>query len=143
MKNQEIAEIFANSSEEARTGNLFIEGRAIYSYGHHFKIAEKIGHSEAIFNLNGYSNTTAKHKNYVLRELKSNGFKIIYLLNCDIKELKETLLSNENDIKRTEATKPRNERTITRKIERLNELKEQNVFLIDLAIKNNIITEAI
>jgi hypothetical protein len=52
MKNQEVAEIFAlkGNHENTKGNNMFINENAIYSYGHHFKIAEKVGFNMALFN---------------------------------------------------------------------------------------------
>lgn len=75
-KNEEVAERFAEGSGIARTKHLFIEGNTIYSYGHHFPIAKRIGNHEAEFTEQGYSVTTSRHKNLVKRALEDKGWKI-------------------------------------------------------------------
>lgn len=61
--NYDIAHEFAYGATEGHTGNwnLFIDGDSIYSYGHHFCIAKRVGERVALFTTRGYSNTTAKH----------------------------------------------------------------------------------
>jgi hypothetical protein len=67
----DIAHLFANKlQEEARTSNnsFFFRNNTIYSYGYHFPIAKHIefkGVQALLFTLRKYSNTTAKHINYV------------------------------------------------------------------------------
>jgi hypothetical protein len=70
MKNNQVAEAFARG-QDAKGGNMFCEGSAIYSYGYHFPIAFRIGYRKYLFNRDGYSNTTGKHKSYVRRALAS------------------------------------------------------------------------
>ena len=73
MKNEQIAQAFFYG-QTARTENLFIEDKngikIIYSYGRHFPIAIKFSDGY-LFNSDGYSNTTARHKNLVLSYIKS------------------------------------------------------------------------
>lgn len=81
MKNEQIAKAFYNG-DIARTENLFIEDKngvlVIFSYGEHFPISIKF-EDGFLFNKDGYSNTTTRHKNLVLRyiddELNENDFK--------------------------------------------------------------------
>ena len=77
MKNQDVAEIFATSEKQVKTKHLFIDNRAIYSYGYHFKIAEKIDDKTALFTTRGYSQTTSLHKGRVRRALLKAGYSII------------------------------------------------------------------
>lgn len=65
---QDVAHLFANQlQEEARTptGNLYFYGQKIYSYGSHFCIARFVDDRTLLFTERSYSNTTAKHINYV------------------------------------------------------------------------------
>ncbi len=62
----DVIHLFAQRSQsEARCGNVFFEGNRIYSYGHHYLLAEFIKNDkeeEAILiNDSGYSVTTSKH----------------------------------------------------------------------------------
>lgn len=71
--NRELAHIWANQKAESGQGsNMFFEGSIIYSYGHHFRIAELIHEKKIVlFNSKGYSKTTSKHKSYVMRAIPS------------------------------------------------------------------------
>jgi len=142
MKNSEVAEIFATSEKNAQVGHLFIEDKSIYSYGRHFKVAEKLDDRTALFNSCGYSRTTARHKSYVLRALKSNGYKVIDIAECNIDNLSKEIRHNETKINELNQKKTRNEITTECKEQAIKEFKEQNNLLIDLAIKRGIIVEA-
>lgn len=68
--NRELCHVWAQQSQQNGKGsNMFFEGTAIYSYGYHFKIAEFItapnGKQIVMFNPDGYSVTTSKHKSFV------------------------------------------------------------------------------
>ena len=80
MKNSDVAESFAvKSHPEGKrfgTANLFIVGQTIYSYGTHFKIAEKRDNVVAV-TTEKYSQSTSKHTNSVLRALERQGWNII------------------------------------------------------------------
>lgn len=67
--NYDIAHEFAYGATDGHTGNwnLYINGDCIYSYGRHFCIAKRVGLGTILFTTRGYSNSTAKHKNYVAR----------------------------------------------------------------------------
>ncbi|QGH72876.1 MAG: hypothetical protein [Podoviridae sp. ctrTa16] len=75
----EVVYFWANQLQsEGRAGNIFFEGNAIYSYGHHYQIARIItdnnGKKVAFINSNGYSNSTAKHTNHVKRAIPLDMF---------------------------------------------------------------------
>lgn len=75
MNNTQVAEAFNNGAESGKGSNMFIEGNTIYSYGYHFPIATRIMIKDVqyyLFNKDGYSNTTAKHKGHVRRYLNEN-----------------------------------------------------------------------
>lgn len=76
MTNRQVAELFAYTNREAHTKHLFIEGKAIYSYGYHFKIALKIDQNKALFTTRGYSQTTSCHKGLVKGALVEAGYDI-------------------------------------------------------------------
>lgn len=71
MNNNELAHIWANQTKDKGKGsNMFFEGKRIYSYGHHYQIAELFevkGEIVVFVNSRGYSNTTAKHTSVVVR----------------------------------------------------------------------------
>lgn len=88
MNNRQVSKAFADGKTEGKGSNLFIDGRAIYSYGHHYPIAchtnaERNGRNIVLFNSDGYSHTTAKHKSYVRSELSS-----YEVIECDTDQLK-------------------------------------------------------
>lgn len=68
---QQVANRWVEQTQESgRSGNVFFEGRTIYSYGRHFPIAtfvdpKKTAFPIVLFNSNRYSNSTAKHKSKV------------------------------------------------------------------------------
>jgi len=72
MKNEQIAQAF-NYGETATTKNFFtenIDGVTIaYSYGEHFPISIKF-RDGFIFNKDGYSQSTTRHKNLILSYIK-------------------------------------------------------------------------
>lgn len=65
--NYDIAHAFAYGATEGHTSNynLFIEGDCIYSYGHHFCIAKRVGKGTVLMTTQTYSKSTAKHISYV------------------------------------------------------------------------------
>jgi len=95
MKNEQIAQAFYNN-EIANTKNFFIEEltngiKAIFSYGCHFPISIKFKDG-FLFNKDGYSNTTSRHKNLVLRyigdDLSEEDFKTTEELKRVIDDIK-------------------------------------------------------
>ena len=82
MNNSKLAHNWANKIKDSGKGSsMFYEGDTIYSYGRHFKIAEFITIEEntfVVFNDNSYSNSTAKHKNYVRQAIPYN----YEVINC-------------------------------------------------------------
>ena len=64
--NYDIAHLWAydNGNGEARGSNMFYDGDSIYSYGYHFKMAQKYK-GVVLYNEETYSTTTAKHQSYV------------------------------------------------------------------------------
>lgn len=74
MNNKQVAENWrAQTKSEGHSMNMFFEHDAIYSYGYHFPMAlmtNKLYNGRAIIlqNSDGYSNSTAKHLNYMRQE---------------------------------------------------------------------------
>jgi len=105
MNNKQVAETFVNErvwgKAKVEGSNLFIEGRTIYSYGYHFPIAIRLEDNTFLLNEDGYSQTTAKHKGIVRREIEKQGFKLYILptqnlkdiIHADLKTLKEVMLN--------------------------------------------------
>lgn len=72
--NTATAYAYANQTSEAgQSSNLFFIGDTAYSYGGHYEIAKRVktpnGKPLYFVNSNGYSNTTAKHTNEIVRQL--------------------------------------------------------------------------
>lgn len=61
----QVLHLWANQSQnDARSKNVFFQGRSAYSYGYHYKLAELVeynGQTVAVINDTGYRVTTAKH----------------------------------------------------------------------------------
>jgi hypothetical protein len=67
----EIFHLFANGktgSYRNRSGNVFAEGDALYSYGHHFAMLARVG-GRVLVNSDKYSATTNKHASQAWRAL--------------------------------------------------------------------------
>jgi hypothetical protein len=88
MKNSELAEDFVNQDLQKKEGNnMFIEGNVIYSYGYHFPIAIKLKDRTILFNQDGYSVSTSRHKTYVKNALSGKNFDIHYFTTHKLKEI--------------------------------------------------------
>ena len=95
MTNSQVAQRFANGETLTSRGNtiegsnMFIDGQTVFSYGYHFPIARLVGAHYAIFNSNGYSNSTAKHKNHVLSALLDADKIIIEAPQCALEDAED------------------------------------------------------
>lgn len=107
MNNAEVARKFVEGFTKARTftNNIFVEGRAIYSYGKHFPIAFRLNDDIYLVNSEGYSITTAKHKSLVKNMIGRSQIiylttkELMYAIGKDIKDVKELMfdkLTEEN-----------------------------------------------
>ena len=64
--NTELTHVYAQQTQSrGRSGSMFFEGSKIYSYGYHYLLGEFIDKDTILINDEGYSNTTAKHINYL------------------------------------------------------------------------------
>jgi len=69
----ECAHVWAQQSQDSgKSANMFFEGTRIFSYGYHYCIANFIKPNLVLINSKGYSNSTAKHHNHVLRSLRND-----------------------------------------------------------------------
>jgi hypothetical protein len=77
MKNEQVVEEFLNDGE-GKTKNLYFENKngkmVLYSYGYHFPICIKLKDGY-LFNIDGYSSTTSRHKGLLARALNFSNFK--------------------------------------------------------------------
>jgi hypothetical protein len=84
----EVCHLFAQRTQDeatTSTRNLFFNNKnKIYSYGHHYLLAEFINNETILINNSGYSSTTAKHISQITqatRQYKQHFFKDICLDN--------------------------------------------------------------
>lgn len=63
--NYDIAHAFAYGATSERSCNMFIEDDCIYSYGHHFCIAKRVGKGTVLVTTRTYSVSTTAHTSYV------------------------------------------------------------------------------
>jgi|GEM_PF-3378619 len=117
----EIAHLWAHKTQDdARNpgGNFYFRGDTIYSYGSHFPIARHVtndkGEAAVLFTNQKWSNTTAKHINYVRRSIP-DGVPVFYVedLSRDSgRDPKNAYDSQRKDvealIKRLQGTRPDN-----------------------------------
>ena len=83
--NYDTIHTFAQQTQsEGRTsnGNVFFEGKKIYSYGHHYLLGEFIDRDTIVINDKGYSNSTAKHINILIGA--TSQYKQYYKTKTDI-----------------------------------------------------------
>jgi len=85
MKNNDVAREFV-CKREAKSGNMFTDGKTIWGYGRHHPVAHWLGFSKVLFNTDGYSVSTARHKSYVRGQLSSMS-RSIQVYECNTKEI--------------------------------------------------------
>lgn len=81
VSNRELARRFAQGATKGKGSHMFIEGDTIYSYGHHFPVARRHPEAGFLFNTEGYSNTTARHKREVSAAI---GYNYLGVTGADI-----------------------------------------------------------
>lgn len=79
MKNEDVAEQFVNG-HETKVKSMFSEKAnytklVLYSYGYHFPMCVKLQDGTFLFNGDGYSQTTSRHKGEIARALGYDNFK--------------------------------------------------------------------
>jgi len=78
FSNSEVCHVYAKQTQiEGRGNNIFFHNAKIYSYGDHFCMGNIIAPGKIILTDRSYSNTTAKHKNYLSYAV--NHFDRVYL----------------------------------------------------------------
>ena len=78
----DVMHIFAQKTQsEARCSNVFFYEKNIYSYGHHYKLAEFID-DYILINDTGYSRTTSQHISQIRQATRQ--YKQYFLSNTDI-----------------------------------------------------------
>ena len=102
--NREIMHVFnLQEQKNGRTANVFFEGNKIYSYGYHYLLGEILKDGSIIINNKGYSNTTAKHINYLINATRNR--KQYLYSNIDIDTVNYTLKDLLNKIPRATKNK--------------------------------------
>lgn len=92
MNNKQLAKRFAEGATSGKASNMFIEGDTIYSYGYHFKIAQRLNTNDiVIVNSDSYSNSTSKHQGHVRGYL--NYDYIIEAPGCRLQDAGDYLLA--------------------------------------------------
>lgn len=84
--NEEVARVwYRQEQNEGRGsgGNLYFHGNTIYSYGSHFPIAKILDDGKILFTTRSYSNSTAKHINYVWRAVGYSNKNVMPVYNPD------------------------------------------------------------
>ena len=70
MNNSQLAHVWAQREKESGSAsNMFFEGDIIYSYGYHFPMAKHVDDDTVLYTSKGYSVTTSKHLNHVIRAI--------------------------------------------------------------------------
>lgn len=77
MSCKDIAEKFANGATKGRAGNVFIEGKNIYSYGYHFIIATRVTDDAYMVTTRKYSSSTSCQVRKVVQALNDAGKTLI------------------------------------------------------------------
>ena len=93
--NNQLARLYSEGKTKGKSNRMFIDGNTVYSFGKHFPIAKRlnIDNKEVyLFNSDGYSNTTAKHKSAVRSYLNGN----IISVNKDMIDYSSPLDDSEN-----------------------------------------------
>jgi hypothetical protein len=83
--NRQVAQAFAEGATKGGTKHLFIEGPAIFSYGHHFPVAKREG-IDVLLNTSKYSMTTSHHQGLVSAAMASHGIRTIPMSNDELKK---------------------------------------------------------
>lgn len=71
MSTKDIAEKFAAGATKGRAGNVFIEGKNIYSYGHHFIISTRVDDATYMVTTRKYSPSTSRQVSRVVQALNA------------------------------------------------------------------------
>ena len=135
--NLALVEAYVNSaSTDGKSNNMSFRGSTIYSYGSHFPVATR-GEGITFFNMDGYSNTTRKHKSLVLSAIaKDNIIECMYVpTNYEIERnwLESVHLNNlnywegriERLIKEIENPRTRNKSQRLAEIQRINNDRDE------------------
>jgi hypothetical protein len=140
MNNKQISANFAKGARTGKGSNLFIDGDTVYSYGYHFPLATRTaltleGLPVVLVNSRRYSNTTARHKRYVISALQSNYF-ILYLTGANLDNARRQREENTAEIEALtdKARRSRSDAVNARYRDSMNKLNWQNAALDSLQV---------
>ena len=85
MNNRDLANAFVAGATSGHGSNMFIEGQAIYSYGHHFPIAYHRSDGTWFYNNSHYSSSTSKQQCAVWQGLPDDN--VVCVDTADIKRV--------------------------------------------------------
>lgn len=99
-RNNVVAQQFAEGATEGGAKHFFIEGNVIYSYGHHFPVAIRLECGHIVFNKDGYSMTTSRHKNLVRHACDIDGVysKVIFMDTAQMQQIISLNLKTADEI---------------------------------------------
>ena len=74
MNNKSFITDFLNNQyrTDKKNSNLFYENFILYSYGYHYPLCIKLKDNHFIINNSGYSMTTSRHTNEIIKQITSN-----------------------------------------------------------------------
>lgn len=110
FNNRELCHIWASQSQETGRGsNMYFHGPIIYSYGAHFPIARIVDNQTVLYTSEGYSQTTAKHKNHTWRALGDTYrvFTVPYVIDDSHHDENANYLLNEHKLTHDSALRAR------------------------------------
>ena len=83
-----LAYDFAKGKTSGRASRMFIDGDCIYSYGYHWKIAQRIGPAEFLINPTPRSVSTTRHTHIVDQACSTVSRSKVYMApDCNIEQI--------------------------------------------------------
>lgn len=136
----DVAKDFVNGETESKGSRVFIEGDSIFSYGHHFKIAQRYFKDgiDYLFNPQSYSKSTSCHQSYVRRYLQGV---ILEVMDCNINNAEKQYGMNKEEIMKSKKNIKRARKDWIKENYkyRIRLLLEQNKLLGLIAIKQRLL----
>ena len=141
VSHSDIAYNFSIGTKKDKGSRMFIEDDTIYSYGYHFKIAQRMpirDNIDYLFNTEEYSVSTAKHKRLVLNQLTGT---ILHIKDCNLDNAEEQYKDNKTEIEelKQKIGRARAEHIINQYETKIRFLIGQNNILCTLAIKTKLL----
>ena len=98
VSHDNIVNAFVNGETKLKGSRMFIDGNVIYSYGYHFPIALRLEKGVFLFNKDGYSVSTSRHKNKVKRAIEGVLTRIIEVSTDRIKKAIDLRINNSHEL---------------------------------------------